>query len=324
MAVGQKAVLAVLLASLTASCAIRPDIEDTTGFRPADIVRKVRCEAREAIKDKLAVWLRTVTADGYAQQIYAPLLAGTMSIRAVEVTKFSPGVARYVNYFMETGLAYDFTLNMTEKNDADATVDLLDTISGGTLTAGLASGVRRTRNNTQTFIITDTFRTLSQEVEDGYCDPNKMPSGYFNEYPNYLYPIAGRVGVDRMVDDFVDLTLFGALTDSSKKVGGPPTMANSLEFTTYVYGDATPKVVIAPTLTGASIGFKNSREDKHKLIVGFALTAKLAPQAELPPSFVIARPGAPAEQLAVQAVDRFIGRNEFGRTSIVIDGQTLQ
>jgi hypothetical protein len=96
--------------------------------------------------------------------------------------------------------------------------------------------------------------------------------------------VAGKIGVDRMIGDFVNLTLFTGLggppasasdpTTASSK--GPPTMVDQLQFTTTVTLSATPKVTFAPikTFMDASLGLKFSRQDIHTVTIGLAIVDK--------------------------------------------------
>ena len=74
-----------------------------------------------------------------------------------------------------------------------------------------------------------------------YCDGQLVQA-------NYVYPITGRIGIDRMVHDFVELTLFGSLTEPKAAPGaaGAPTMVDELTFTTAFSGSVNPVVVFTP------------------------------------------------------------------------------
>ena len=99
--------------------------------------------------------------------------------------------------------------------------------------------------------------------------------------PNYIYPAVGKIGMDRMIGDFVNLTLFGGLAGTSSAgspnaTKGPPTMVDQLKFTTTISLGATPKVTFAPikTFMDASVGLKATRQDIHTVTVGLAIDPK--------------------------------------------------
>jgi hypothetical protein len=93
---------------------------------------------------------------------------------------------------------------------------------------------------------------------------------------NHIYPITGRIGVDRLVYDYLDLALFGNLAGPKNATSAPPTMADELTFTTTLDASATPKVTFTPTgtafqLTDAMITGELKRTDMHQVTMGLAL-----------------------------------------------------
>src|SRR5204862_7218334 len=71
------------------------------------------------------------------------------------------GKARaFVNFFWNTGIAYNFILDMTETNNLDTEINFLKSLDTQTRTLGVKAGVDRQRENTRTFTITDDFKTL--------------------------------------------------------------------------------------------------------------------------------------------------------------------
>ena len=53
---------------------------------------------------------------------------------------------------------------------------------------------------------------------------------------NYIYPIAGVIGIEKMVQDFINMTLFANLRGNTTDGKGPPTLVDALEFTTAISG----------------------------------------------------------------------------------------
>ena len=94
---------------------------------------------------------------------------------------------------------------------------------------------------------------------------------------NYIYSIAGRVGVDKTVRTFVELTVFGSLGGPAAQQGkGPPTMVDKLTFTTMINLSATPKVEFTPTgdrfqLLNANLKASADRSDRHEVAIGLAI-----------------------------------------------------
>ncbi|TPO12061.1 hypothetical protein [Mesorhizobium sp. B1-1-5] len=312
-------VAALLFCAANASCTTTPVIETVTGFTATDIARKTRCELRDAFEDKVAAWFLSdqLKNDRYARSV-APLLRDdTISLANVDFKSLSPTARKYLDYFMGAAVAYDFSLNITETNDANASVDLLGRLTGNQIKLGIGAGVDRTRRHEQTFYLVETFDHLTRQVDFDYCNPKKKKNkNYFNKDPNFMYPIAGLIGVKKPLDEFVDLSLFASLDSKDK---GPPTLTSALEFTTKIYGNATPGVVAEPVLSDSSVEFKNSREDVHKVVLAFSIPNPPSFEAMANDGRFVVSAGTFAEKAAAGAANNFILRTEFNRTTIVID-----
>jgi hypothetical protein len=175
--------------------------------------------------------------------------------------------------FYDAGLAYTFDLTMTEDNNLSTDLSFLKPLTNSQFTLGIHGGANRTRTNERTFTATDTFSGLLTKVTEPYCAGRVVG-------PNYIYPITGRIGVDRIIADFIDLTLFANLGggDAKPGVGGsPPTMADKLTFTTTVTASATPAITFTPVsdafqLASASATGLADRIDVHQVTVGVAIS----------------------------------------------------
>jgi hypothetical protein len=192
------------------------------------------------------------------------------------------------------------------------------------LTFGLNGSANRKRENERVFTVTDTFSYLLTKVPENYCN------GYIVE-TNYIYPITGRIGINKTVHDFINLTLFGGLAGTKDKPDGPPTLVDELAFTTALSGSANPMVVFTPltsalALTNTSLTGLADRTDIHKVWVGLAIASSAV--VDLDPvrtglfasgrgALVVGRRvtggGAPSERLAVAAIDQF----KSGQTKLV-------
>lgn len=177
----------------------------------------------------------------------------------------------------------------------------------------------RSRENLRQFTITDTFFVLVEKLDEVYCAP-------FVHVDNYMYPITGKIGIDEMVDTFVDLALFANLSAPAGGGGGgtsgkPPTMADDLIFITRLSFGATPKVLFIPFKSGlsvadASLATTFSRQDKHEVTVGLSLP--VPPAGSHPTQLLITAQGGPSQQAAAQAVEQSILRNQLNRRSALI------
>jgi hypothetical protein len=314
-----------------AGCTIHPLPDEVTGVSTFDIVKQIRCEARQAIFDFAIHWLVDIQDDDAdARRIGMEFREGRRPIHEFNYTLFKPPIRQLVEPFFGTGIAYNFQLQMQEINNIDPMTDLLTLNGKNVFTSPVSGNADRIRQNLRTFTVTDTFGFLIHNIPDRPQN-NDYCSGHIVG-PNYIYPVAGKVGVDRMIDDFINLALFTGLTSPPSNAGnpttasskGPPTMVDQLQFTTTVSLAATPKVVFAPvkTFMDASLGLKFQRQDVHTLTIGLAITDKnslnqitalragiftLGPVGQL----VSARPTTDSEIAAVQAVNQVLTQQLF-------------
>jgi hypothetical protein len=274
--------MAVAIALIVGGCAIHPVPEDVTGVSTYHIVRQIRCETREAIRWAIIDWLDGLgrAGDPIAQQLVLRYKSDPEAISGFNANLF-PGPdyverRRAINLFADAGIAYNFDLTMTEENDLSTTIDFLRPLTRPKFTLGINAGGGWQRSNDRQFTVTDRFDNLIIKVNAldrgvRYCDQQIVQA-------NYVYPIAGRIGVDRLVRDFIELTLFGNLggKGADPGAGGAPTMVDKLTFTTAINASANPMVVFAPVgtalqLLDASLTATAKRTDVHQVIVALAI-----------------------------------------------------
>ena len=290
------------------ACSIHPLPEDVTGVNTETIVRKIRCEARDAVIRKALAYLE-----------FEKYNFDKASFEKLNFSSLREPARSTLNYFAGTGIVYSFSLDGTESEGASLSSDIVVPFTHGGLTLSPSLGNSLTRDNIRAFTITDNFSDLVRKVDDSYCDFG--PSS-----PNYEYPITGTIGIDEMIDTFIDLTLFNDLGGKSDIATaakrGPPTMADTLTFTTTISAGLTPKVAFTPAGSGAyvqdaSLPVSISRTDKHSVIVGLGLANAPVASNGLTANFVTASPSSAGETAAIQAVNQQIQRFEIPRPVIV-------
>src|SRR5579862_3104037 len=154
-------------ALLVAGCAIHPVPEDVTGATTYDIARQIRCETREAAKDRVLTEIRTLAmgspyqpGDLTAQQLLARYEDDREDIGTFRPALFAgPDYARVRDYFTmiySTAIAYSFDLTMDEQNNLGTTLDLLGPWVPK-LTLGITADANRERSNEEVFTLTDTL-----------------------------------------------------------------------------------------------------------------------------------------------------------------------
>jgi hypothetical protein len=180
-----KSGLTLLSLAFLPACSIHPTQVEVTGIKTEQIVLFIRCETRLAIQDKAISMLRQ-----YHQGNYEPAqkLADLLESKRGAAWDINPGMLTnqderdfYFRY-IKTGIAYDFTLDITEDNRATVLADPVRLITNGTVGIGLDGVGDFARNNTRRFIMSDTF--------DNLLHNHSFTCG--DRSPNFAYPIAGR------------------------------------------------------------------------------------------------------------------------------------
>jgi hypothetical protein len=316
-----RTIAAVVALSLLSGCTIHPLPEDVTGVSTYHIVRQIRCETRDTIRNLVIAWLGR-SQDARLRELGLQYQRDPQSIRTFHYNLFKGPqfvrVRQMIKLFYDTGIAYNFDFDIFEDNNLSTDVSFLKPLTNGKFTLGINAGAKRKRENHRVFTVTDTFSHLLTKVPESYCE------GFIRE-ANRVYPITGRIGVDKIVTDFIDLTLFGELAGSKDK---PllPTMVDTLTFTTAITASVTPKVEFTPVgkafqLASASLTGLADRTDIHQVAVGLAIASGAA--TDIDPvrgqffsaasgPLVVGRRvtggGTPSEQLAVMAIDQIRSR----------------
>jgi hypothetical protein len=285
--------IAAATAMLLTGCAIHPVPEDVTGVTTYQIARQIRCEIREAAKERVLTEIRTL-AMGSPYQPGDPqahhLLARYDGDAAEDISTFSPAsfsgrdyalVRAYFTQIYSTAVAYSFDLTMDEHNDLGTTLDFLGPWSPK-FTLGITADANRARSNERIFTLTDTLGGLLMNLSTPqhgvpYCGHTEIVG------PNYIYPIAGQIGVAKMLRTFFELNNFTTLAagDGSKTGNAAqtaPTLTDKLIFTTTIDLSATPKLTFTPSgnrfqFMDASLTGLAKRIDTHKVYVALALEA---------------------------------------------------
>ena len=321
-----------LVALLVSGCAIHPLPEDVTGVKTSDIVKQIRCEARQAVFEYTVNWLvGSKNHNPDDKNMGLDFLEGRRPAHELNYKLFRGDARELIKLFWSTGIAYNFQLQMLETNNIDPTTDILTFNGKNQFVSPVNGNADRMRQNTRTFTVSDTFGFLINNIPDN-PQQNEDYCGKHIVGPNYIYPVAGKIGIDRMIGDFVNLTLFDALASTptsaanptTASLKGPPTMVDQLQFTTTVSLGATPKVTFAPvrTFMDASLGLKAARQDTHTVTIGLAIVDKssiaqltslragIFPQGPLG-QLISANPTNAAEVAAVIAVNQVLTQQLF-------------
>ena len=192
------------------------------------------------------------------------------------VKDFAPGYAK-------AAIAYEFNIDITEKNNAAATGTLTyPFLNGGMFSLNLTdpTQIQKTRKAVRNFRIVNSF----DDAKGAEClgpTPNK----------NIVYPISGDIGAYELVKTFIQLAQASTYDfDDPGKIpklkpvpkGETFVFADTLQFTTtFRFVGVTPALKLNPVkgrarVTDASADFRVQRIDMHSVTIAVA-PAKLAP-----------------------------------------------
>jgi hypothetical protein len=186
-----------------AACSTHPLPQDVTGYNTSEIVRKIRCETRDAVKKRVLDEL-----DKYNPQLAARVRAETLPLRNLnQVRQFlRKEVQAAFDKYDQSAVAYDFTFDITEDNKISTSANLTNPFSRrGPLIIGPNASDDQSRQNTRNFRTADTFEELVTKL-DNYCARSQTTK-------NWSYPITGTIGISELVDSFLDLNESGGLTN---------------------------------------------------------------------------------------------------------------
>ncbi|MFK5598299.1 hypothetical protein ACFZ8E_15085 [Methylobacterium sp. HMF5984] len=327
----------IALGALLAGCAIPPLPEDVTGLDSYQISRQISCETREAVIDSTITFLSSernkqrfetndpkrpfIRLDDHSFAIGKELANNRDSIKSFDPKRLTGNARAIIGLLWGTGVAYTYDLEMTELNANGISINLLDVFTRSTRALGLNASADFQRQNTELFTASTTLGKMVTGPLSIICKP-----GYLAD-KNYLYPMAGNIGMREVIFNFVQLSIFGNLTgDVSKDLAapaGPTKIARQLQFTTTLDFSVAPKVTFMPLKPGlrvmdASFTGQAKRVDLHKLTVGlFAPTKGLLTSTQNsvlgsllggPFTGIVSAPasGSAAEEGAVRAVNELL------------------
>jgi hypothetical protein len=274
---------ALAAAALMSGCAIHPVPEDVTGLDTADIVKQIRCETRDAARKIMLDYLEKLATDGHnptAQNLVTAFRAEPETMDGFNPAPLFPGesnknIRNFFTVVYSTAIAYSFDLTMEEVNNLGGTVNFLGPWQN-VFTLGITGNANRSRQNLRTFTITDKFNFLLRQLNTAhhghrYCDNRTVG-------PNYIYPIAGQIGVYNTVYTYLQLSVFENLAPDKAAAGADaPPLGDKLTFITGFDLSANPRVVFAPLksagfqIADATVPGMLSRKDTHQVTVGLAM-----------------------------------------------------
>jgi len=253
------------LAAGVAGCSIHPLPDDVTNDTTFTIVQKIRCEARDALRQEVADELLT-SSDPQTIQIGQAVLDGDRDIGTLKLEELRPEAVRMaVATYAQSAIAYEFTFEITEDNNNNGLLNLRDPFGRGFFSLSIGSVTHnRQRKSNRNFLISEYFSTLALNLSAKTC----KSSGTRNK--DWIYPITGRIGLAESIDTFLELDRRIGLYPKGKDAS--PTFADTLTFETEMSGSLGPSITLTPVtsrlhVSGGSGTFSAKRKDSHKVVV---------------------------------------------------------
>jgi hypothetical protein len=148
---------ASVVAATLVGCSIHPIPDDVSRYDTADIVRNVRCEAKEAVRERIQQAL-------YERGIYDADPEKVLKDPALfeRIRRRDPRLATKFKAYGATTISYAFLFDITENNNNSGNVNfnMPFTPPGGSLSLLLNGQFNKTRHGVRQFGSTEKFQDL--------------------------------------------------------------------------------------------------------------------------------------------------------------------
>lgn len=179
---------------------------------------------------------------------------------------FDAGIDNHPDLSSST-IGFDFNFKITETSGlTDGSLSFMSPAHGGSLTVGLRGGVSKSRVNERIFRVVDNLYDLKR---DQSCEPDRLRA-------NFIYPMAGHIGMDEIVVTFAKLRGFTPALTKIKDTNN--VLSDTLQFTTTLTAGITPTLKVdagvgSLHLTNFTLNGDIGRTDVHTVNVAIARTA---------------------------------------------------
>ncbi len=245
--------LPAILAFCLVGCSTHPLPQDVSHVSTAQIVRKIRCEAREGIEAAVQNAILKRTSAHVERIIKVSTVGFEFDFQMSEDNKASATTLTFERASAKPGES--FTLELAGSN------------INGDLGKKLDDDSDRTRSNERIFRIIDHL----QDLRNANCSPGKATEA------NLIYPITGSTGMAEVLQTYIELE---TITDLPKPGSSTVTketnvFSDELAFTTTFEAGGALNLsfetkVGTLRLTHASLAASALRKDVHKVTVALA------------------------------------------------------
>jgi hypothetical protein len=230
---------------------LHPIPDDVSPYSTEDIVRNVRCEAKEAVRERIERALLRVGLHGMdPERVLEP---GNLEV----IKRTDMELAKTFAAYGGSSIAYRFEFTITENNDKNGSVTFKVPFVGGDFSLKLnADKLNKQRKGVRVFHSYEAFADLVHLDCDHWQQPPR----------NIAYPLTGSIGMGRIMNAFIDV---------SELKGGENSFIDDITFTTFVRGAVKPVLVLEPVINqfrvvAAQAQLENNRQDIHRVTVAFA------------------------------------------------------
>jgi hypothetical protein len=243
-------------AASLAACSIHPIPDDVSRYSTADIIRNVRCEAKDAVRERIRQAL-------HERGIYDVVPDNVLDPKSLaKIRRRDARLAAKFKAYGASTITYEFLFDITETNDATGGVTFgMPFTTGGQFSLPFSGQLKKVREGKRTINSVETFAGLAKLPCEGWVKPER----------DMLYPLTGSVGVGRIITTFINISEMGT-QDLTKASADEKVFKDVLTFTTTVGETATPTLKLTPVpdrfrLTDATITNGNTRVDMHQVTI---------------------------------------------------------
>ena len=240
-------------------CSIHPIPDDVSHYSTADIARNVRCEAQDAVRQRIR---QALHARGIFDVVPDRVLSEPQNSR---IRRRDPQLAAKFKAYGVSAITYDFDFDITEtNNNNNAHVNFeMPFTSGGKFTLLLDGEFNKTRKAVRKFSSVETFAELERLPCDGWVQPGR----------NGLYPLTGAIGVRRIINTFINISEMGSMElDLVDAPAGEKAFKDVIKFTTEFNASVVPTLKLKPIpdrfrVKEATLTHDSTRADMHQVTI---------------------------------------------------------
>lgn len=293
---------------LLSSCAGVPTVKESTGADSVDISMALKCEMRDGIIDLLGQRIgyyeenKNLAARLSRSELYAYLPPPPYSddqdddererrarheadafdafLRSgyKNIPRNDPGLVEAIETFSKMSVTWIFDFDITQTDTIDSSIDLASIVTRGALSTNLSGtviGQRQSKNNWAAWDRLDLMLTNTPLIR--YCNDLRKVRSQPNDN-NIIYPIAGKLGLQKIVGDFFSKNLSGGMIGQKTEAEllvpfdqapAPPAERYHMLFTTTLKGGVSPTLqidVLSKTeVKGAMFKIARERRDFHEV-----------------------------------------------------------